>query len=396
MIRNGQRRTSPASGSSWRRAWLLWLGLFAALPVAAQRPPPGAVCALEFLDDTIYPVGQRYQGWQIDGLSGLDYDPRSQRFIAVRDNAIAGGGGAGLPPYFRLRPRFSPQRRGYRLVLDGVTPLRLHDATGVAVQGFESIRFDPRGDGIWLTSEAPHGLHHLHADGRQQTLSLPAKVIGRFAAGSDNYGLEGLSFSPSGRLWLARENALDGDSPNLIRLSRLDRHGTLQAQYSYRLDAVVASANGGRMIANPPGRGVGNNGVSELLALDETHLLVMERAWDGIGAAHGDDRVAHTHIRIYRVDTADATDVKDVDQLALDRPGQAPLAKTLVFDSVWLARRLGSYDHKIDNLEGMSLGPRLTNGEATLVLVSDSNNRWQQRKTQLLVLRVVSSGCAQP
>jgi hypothetical protein len=46
-------------------------------------------------------------------------------------------------------------------------------------------------------------------------------------------------------------------------------------------------------------------------------------------------------------------------------------------------------DIAIDNLEGMTLGPRLADGSQSLILVSDDNFRPEQ-KNQFLLLRVKS------
>lgn len=77
-----------------------------------------------FLATQTFPIGQSYAGWQIDGLSGLDYDAARNTFIAVRDNAYTGGpNGPNTPPYFSLTPIFSAGTPGYTLQFSGVTPL---------------------------------------------------------------------------------------------------------------------------------------------------------------------------------------------------------------------------------------------------------------------------------
>jgi len=151
---------------------------------------------------------------------------------------------------------------------------------------------------------------------------------------------------------------------------------------------VTAINNGGRPIANPPGPGVGNNGVSEILAVTDTSFLVMERGWDGIGATANPSGVSHNYVRIYGVDLAGATDIRNIDRVAA---GVATASKTLLFDSTTLAGTLNSYATKVDNLEGMSFGPTLADGSRSLVLVSDNNNSRAQGKTQFLVFSVGSA-----
>ncbi len=71
-------------------------------------------------------------------------------------------------------------------------------------------------------------------------------------------------------------------------------------------------------------------------------------------------------VRIYEVDISGATDISDVDGLAANADYVAP-TKTLVlnFEDTDL-------EH-VDNLEGMTWGPALANGNQTLVVVSDNS-----------------------
>ena len=70
------------------------------------------------------------------------------------------------------------------------------------------------------------------------------------------------------------------------------------------------------------------------------------------------------------IDTRDGSDVLNVPLL---KPGQfTPVTKRLLlnFDTLGLA--------KLDNTEGMTFGPRLPNGNRTLLFVSDDNFRTSQ------------------
>jgi hypothetical protein len=117
----------------------------------------------------------------------------------------------------------------------------------------------------------------------------------------------------------------------VTRITKLDRQGKVAAQYAYRLDPIQAA---------PARRG--DNGISEILALDDHRLLVLERS----GVEDESGRFAY-HCRLYVVDV------------------RKPLEKRLVlnFD------RLGV---PTANLEAMAWGP-LRDGQRTLVLMSDDN-----------------------
>ena len=96
-------------------------------------------------------------------------------------------------------------------------------------------------------------------------------------------------------------------------------------------------------------------------------MLVLERAYvQGVGNS----------VRLYLADLGAAENIIDRENLADYKP-QKPITKTLVAD-------FSQYGIHIDNLEGITFGPRLPNGNPTLVLVSD-NNFSQDQVTQILV-----------
>ena len=104
------------------------------------------------------------------------------------------------------------------------------------------------------------------------------------------------------------------------------------------------------------------NGVSEILADGPDHLLVLERSYV-LGSGFS--------VRLYRIATntdpskSGASNTLDVDMLV---PGQfQPAAKELLFDAAQLGLQT------VDNIEGMTWGPRLPSGERVLLLVSDNN-----------------------
>ena len=99
-----------------------------------------------------------------------------------------------------------------------------------------------------------------------------------------------------------------------------------------------------------------DNGVSEVLMVDNHRMLVLERAYmTGVGNS----------LRLYQVDTRDGSNTLDQPQLL---PGQyQPMPKTLVADFSQLGLQ------RLDNTEGMAWGPVLPNGHRTLVCVSDDN-----------------------
>ncbi|MEN4546213.1 esterase-like activity of phytase family protein [Pantoea agglomerans] len=326
-----------------------------------------AMSGLSYQNNVTFPTGERYDGWTIGGLSGIDLNRDNGQFVAARDNTRLGlgPGGAGQTSLFTLEPVFTPEQPGYGIRFTGVTPLN-NPAWQPETNGLESVRHDPSGDGLWLSSESENVLYHLHADGTtRDTIRPPETVTGS----GGNIQLEGMTFTHEGALWVIREAPRAQDS-GITRLSRLSEDGRVLAQYPYRMD------------------GISGNGVSELLAVSSSSFLVMERAWDGKGAGTAPTSQSHNSIRIYRVDVAGAPDISG--SASLSAGSTLPVSKTLIFDSKALAGVLNTWDTKVDNVEGMSFGPTLPDGHTSLILVSDNNFSTTQRKTQFIILRLDS------
>jgi len=98
------------------------------------------------------------------------------------------------------------------------------------------------------------------------------------------------------------------------------------------------------------------NGLSDLVALTDSSFLVVERSGSEKGVV----------VRIYRADIDSATDVLQSPSLVV--PPVLPMFKSLVTD---LTTTPGLTP--LDNIEGITLGPRLRDGRYSVVLVSDDN-----------------------
>jgi len=140
-------------------------------------------------------------------------------------------------------------------------------------------------------------------------------------------------------------------NPALSRISKISREGQLLAQFAYPVDAIPFAPAEGKF---------SDNGISEILAINDHQLLVIERA--GVQAQSG---VFDFYIRIYLMEINGATDVKNLP--ALVDADFIPVQKRLVLNLNTLGLK------KIDNLEGIAFGAKLENGHDSLVLVSDDN-----------------------
>jgi hypothetical protein len=126
----------------------------------------------------------------------------------------------------------------------------------------------------------------------------------------------------------------------------------------------------------------GENGLTELLALDNTRSLSLERAC----LQNSVSRAARNTARIFMVDVADAEDVSGVSSLAGMSVQEAK--KTAVLDLDTLIPSLPASLAQLDNFEGLAFGPTLPDGSRTLLVLSDDNFR-ETQQTAVILLRIV-------
>jgi hypothetical protein len=351
-------------------AWLL----FATPTVATER--------LSLIKACETPKGVVLDGGGYGGVSGIDYDPRSKLWAFISDDKSEHG-----PSHFFLGRLDLRPGQPCGPTLTKMVPLRREDGetfpdrkAGSEAADGEAIRFDPLShDLVWSTEgDFDHGyppaVRRMKADGTPLARTMVPENLTFQADGTagarKNATIEGVSWSAGGRsLWLSMEWPLVQDGPipsvaegGLTRLTRLDRAGTMMAQYAYRIDPV--------QVASPVG--VGDNGISEILALDDHRLLVLERS----GVKGADGRYSY-HIRLYLADVAKARDVSKMGSLLATAVRPVEKRLLLNFDSLGI---------RIDNLEAMAWGPRQADGARTLVLASDDNYDAKQIN-QILVLR---------
>lgn len=356
----------------------------ASLPALVGTPAAAAhdgAVRLDFLGERELPDAPAFQDTTVGGLSAISYDARTGTYYVISDDrsqtgparfytahvdfadgALKGVALTGTHPW--LRP-------------DGTAFPPTSTATSTVAPDPEGIAVDPRDGSLAWTSE---GERIVPSDGpallgdpwiRRATttgaytgqLPLPPQLHmnSQEFGPRKNQTLEGVTFTPDGRrIVTAMEDPLyqDGDDPTsehgaLTRITVHDAHtGQPLAQYAYPLEPLFAT---------PPAGSTDTNGVSDIVAVGRDRFLVLERA-----SIYSDN---NWKARIYLVNLHGATDVLGRDSLA-DTSAQPvqPVGKTLVTDLSdvpGLAR--------VDNVEGITLGPRLPDGRRTVVLVSDDN-----------------------
>ena len=315
---------------------------------------------LRLIGQATLPHALDFQGTVVGGLSGLDWDPVNARWTALSDDRSSANGPA---RFYTLAIDYDAQAvRGIRVT--GVTPLRDKAGQTYAPGAVdpESIRRDPLRGVLYWSSEGDisagidPSINIASPNGRlRRSMDLPQ----RFKVSSDgksgprnNLVFEGLALSRDGRTLFASMEAplvQDADipptpAPGPVRITAFDTlTGKAGAEYVYVTDPL-------------PAGGSGSFGVSEILSGPGRDLLVLERTFiAGVG----------NKLRLYVADRAGATDVSRIDSLAGSR--WRPMRKTLLLDFDTLS------GVRLDNFEAMGWGPRLRNGNPTLVVMSDDN-----------------------
>lgn len=220
----------------------------------------------------------------------------------------------------------------------------------------EGIAFNASNGNLFVSDEAGPAIreYSLPAGSVVQALAIPAV----FANVRPNLSLESLARDPlTGDLWTANEEALSVDGPvssiaagTVVRLQRFDSSGVPSGQWAYQTDAIPSDGFSVR------------SGVSDLFVLPDGGLVVFERVL--------------FRQELYRVDFTGATDTSALP--ALNGGGFTVVGKALLWT--------GTSPH---NFEGVGLGPALTNGDRTLLLVSDNGGGLGQALYPL----VLSTGC---
>lgn len=349
--------------------------------------------SLDFLGAYQLPTAT-FKETTVGGLSALTYDPQSGNLYALSDDRSK----KSPARFYTLNLLFNQQKTGEvvwdRAEIEDVTFLKDEQGKtyGKGSIDPEGIALTPQGT-LFISSEgnidkgiAPFiGEFELETGQQRQYLPIPSRYLPNSTDESpesprgiqDNLGFESLTIKASSmstsdplRLFTATESALfqdnlPADSSEQVRIRLL--HYLIQP-----IAAPILVAEHLYLLASPPDDAI-VYGLTELMALEpEGFFLSLERSYglSGFGA------------KIFQVATGDASDTSRTESLQGDLAKIRPLRKRLLLD-------LADLGIELDNLEGMTFGPRLPDGTQSLILVSD-NNFQDEQVTQLLLFRLTS------
>ena len=396
-------RTSPRSyvlHAMFRRSLTI-----AAVAVLATGLTAGAAAAspskVRLLGEQIVPFNLAFQGTTVGGLSAIDRDPRTGQYVLISDDRSAisparfytakidvDGSGIHSVDFTGTHPFLRPDGKTYPTIKDWTAAPCTASRQACDRDGTvdpEELRVDPwTGDITWSqegeriltpqTTLLDPSIRQAKPDGRyvgQYPLPANERMTADTMGPRQNQTLEGITYAAAGTLLVSElEDPLlqDGADPNatagaLTRITVQSRFGPVLAQYAYPIDPLFA----------PSPSAADTNGVSSMVAydpIDPTRYLMVERAFvTGVG----------NKVRVYEIDTKGATNIKDVASIAGKKI--KPVTKKLLVDLDTLGLP------KVDNVEGITWGPRLPDGERTLLLVSDNNFNSGQI-TQVIALAV--------
>ncbi|PZO45181.1 MAG: endonuclease/exonuclease/phosphatase [Pseudanabaena frigida] len=348
--------------------------------------------SLDFINEYKLPE-QKFENTPVGGLSGLAYDRIDDIFYAISDDRSE------FAParFYALKLKFSSEKEhpnlenleviGVNFLKDktgNTYPKGEVDPEGIALTGDRTVLISSEGvtskgippfidefdllTGKWLRS-LPIPQRYLF-EPKKEPNSNKSKLPKPEPQGvRDNLGFEALtvirdSIGDPYRVFAITENALAQDTqadeqPSESRFLHYlvgNIAPLIVAEHRYPVEAMT-----------PP---VTQIGVNELVAIDRGgHFLTLERSNGSAGLS----------AKIWQIATGSATDTSSIKSFRVN-PNVRSIRKKLVFD-------LATLGIKLDNLEGMAIGPRLADGSQSLILVSDdnfSNNQF----TQFLVFRL--------
>lgn len=370
------------------RSTLTLAGLLAAQVAHAT---PTFVNGIAIPGNTGDRFGNSANNGRVGFFSDLYYDPNRNEWWGVSDR----GPGGGTLNYDTRVQQFSLNIdantgtiSGFQIVntikfTDGGNPLNglAPNPTNVLGRSFDPEGFviNPKTGNFLVSDEYGPSLREFNRSGQLvRTFTTPANLIPRdsvtnipnFAADPTtnpagkrtNRGFEGLAISPDGKFAYAmlQSPMLDeggGQNGRFARIVKFDTAtGNAVAQYAYLMDRS--------------GQGQGTSG---LVALNDNEFLVLERNNRGVGV--GAD-FATADKSVYKINLSGATDVSAI---VLPASGTAlPAGVVAVSKSGQFldldANTLAALGNKPpEKLEGLTIGPRLSDGSYLIVTGTDND-----------------------
>jgi hypothetical protein len=346
---------------------------------------------LQFLDEYDIPFNKVFDNTVTGGLSGIDYDASNDHYYLISDDRSA----KNPARFYTAKIAINNSK------IDSVYFLKntfLKNKMGNYYPGFkenaaetpdpEALRFHPTDNTFMWSSEGERivsakdtilqnpSITIINSEGNYiDTFRLPERLLMKPTENGprQNGVLEGLTFSKNNKnLFVSLEEPLYEDGPRagtkdssaMVRFIKFDIQTRKPvAEYGYKIDPV----------AHPPFplNAFKVNGISDILCVGESQFLVVERSYST-------GRLSCT-IKIFLADISSAENIQNISSLK-DTKNIKLVSKKLLLN-------MDDLKFYIDNIEGVTFGPTLPNGNKTLIFVSD-NNFNPLEKTQFLLFEI--------
>ena len=337
------------------------------------------ISSLHFIGEKVIPANTTFQNTKVGGLSSIDYVKGKYYLISDdKDKPVR---------FYEMELDYNKDHFN-NIEITNVIKIN-NDSEGIDP---ESLRFDKQTKHFYWTSEGHSrkkispAIFEIDNNGNAiKTHKTPelfqAKYISKTTGTRRNGTFEGLSMSVNPDFyWVGMELPLkqDGDEPLLekgnypIRISKINKQtDELVYQFVYQLAEIPKNSI-------PENKFI-VNGCPEILEIDKTHFIFLERAY---ASGHKD---GGNTVKIFLVDISNASDVSKINSLKSQT--YTPAKKTLLFDFETIRNQLTK--GIVDNIEGITFGKTLANGNRTIVVVSDNNfNKFNPQLNQLIVFEV--------
>lgn len=350
------------------------------------------ISSLKFLDEYDLPYNLPYKNTTVGGLSSIDYDAKNDQYYLICDDRSE------INPSRFYTAKISLNKNEINSVkMVAVTTLRqqngepypdLKKHTKQTIDP-EAMRFNPKTNQLVWSSEGERivkqgdtilidpSINTVFTDGKySSTLPLP-EILKMHATENGprrNGVLEGLTFADNYKtLYANLEEPRYEDGPRadltdenaLIRIFKFNwqtKQNT--AQYAYKLEPIAYPSKSADAFKV--------NGIPDILSINKNQLLVTERSF-----SEGREGCV---IKVFLADLSAADNVINNSSLSKNPPRNLIRKKLLL--------NMDDLKIYIDNVEGATFGPTLSNGHKSILFVAD-NNFSKTEKTQFFLFEVM-------
>jgi len=360
--------------------------LFSSCTTSRRNQLSSKIDHLKFLNEYIIPFNYQFKNTTVGGLSGIDYNPQKNEYYFISDDRSDKN-----PARFYTANILINNDKIDSVIFLKTTSFK--DQTGNLYPNSrqdpfhtpdpEALRFDPKNNRFIWSSEGERivndsktilenpAITEIDSNGNYiDTFELPQQVKMSYKeyGPRQNGVFEGLTFMDDYNSLLVNvEEPLlqDGpaatvDSAGITRIIKFNIPTKKDvAEYAYKIDPVAHPPF-------PPGS-FKINGIPDILAIDNSHLLVIERSYS---TGH-----LSCTIKVYLADISSAENIEGLDSLK---------GKSVKIMNKRLLLNMDDLGIFIDNIEGVTFGPTLSNGKRSVLFIADNNFNPLQ-KTQLLL-----------